>query len=93
MLNLCEGILHKVVLHCWVDVIPYDFNIFVPVCARLLMPKSCKDQTQWSQKVSKNTKKYQKVPKDRINEIVPELIVLIYGKTLGDNSRKIRQKT
>ena len=48
---------------------------------------------QWSQKVSKNTKKYQKVPKDRINEIVPELIVLIYGKILGNNSREIRNKT
>ena len=51
MLNLCEGILHKVVLHGWVDVIPYDFNIFVPVCARLFMPKSCREKTQWSQKV------------------------------------------
>ena len=48
---------------------------------------------QWSQKVSKNTKKYQKVPKDRINEIVPELIVLIYGKILGNSSREIRKKT
>ena len=38
-------------------------------------------------------KSIKKIPKDRINEIVPELIVLIYGKTLGDNSRKIRQKT
>ena len=51
---------------------------------------------QWSQKVSKSAKSlksHQKIPQDRIKEIVPAFIVLIYGKTLGNNSREIRKKT
>ena len=51
---------------------------------------------QWSPKIFEKCQKFEVPSKNTIGsnkELVPEFIVLIYGKTLGNNSREIRKKT